>query len=254
VKINQNILEIILGASVDGNALRITQKLDRKVYLEVNSVLEACGGVWDRKAKAHLFDGDPIEAMSPALDSGEVITLREAQKRDGFFETPPELAAFLVRYADVEPDDMVLEPSAGTGRIVSAMIAVGANVTAVELDANRRSDLMDRLSSKHSVLGNDDFLALSCDTRWFDRVVMNPPFHKHLDHVLHAYKMLKPGGTLVSVLPSSVTFRKDHQNTSFRTWVDSIGGSIKPLPDDSFAESGTNVRTVVLKVQKPLHE
>ena len=37
----------------------IVQQLDRNDYVKVNKALEALGGKWNRKAKAHLFDEDP---------------------------------------------------------------------------------------------------------------------------------------------------------------------------------------------------
>jgi type I restriction-modification system DNA methylase subunit len=67
-------------------------------------------------------------------------------------------------------------------------------------------------------------------------------------HVLHALAFLKHGGRLVSVMPSSVTFRTDTLNRMVRAAVEA-GGSIEALPENSFTESGTNVNTVIVTLQ-----
>jgi hypothetical protein len=74
-----------------------------------------------------------------------------------------------------------------------------------------------------------DFLA-SHSTETYDRVVMNPPFARNAapKHVLHAYDFLKPGGRLVSVMPSSVTFRTDALNDKVRY----LAKHIETLPEE----------------------
>jgi len=88
----------------------------------------------------------------------------------------------------------------------------------------------------------------------FDRICMNPAFgrQRDIDHVLHAWKFLKIGGRLVSVMSAGVTFRQDRKTLSFREFVSANDGVIEHLPDDSFAESGTKVRTVVVSMRKKL--
>ena len=46
-----------------------------------------------------------------------------------------------------------------------------------------------------------DFLECNGDLGTFDRIVMNPPFTNGDDikHIMHALKMLKPGGRLVAI-------------------------------------------------------
>lgn len=263
MKIRDEVLAVLSGMTFNGNRATIEQQLDRKLYLEVDKMLKACGGKWNRGAKAHVFDGEAASLIDAVIVSGEVTTDREI----GFFETPPELAAELCVMADVHEGHTCLEPSAGKGRIVEAMGACRPRAIAmVEFDIGRWSYLDSEIfpwlrqrCPELTVQGTRaDFVAcgrsLTCDIGPIDRVVMNPPFTKvgigdHLDHVLHAFEMLKPGGVLVSVLPNSVVFRQDRRHASFRAWVEQEHGTIEPLPDGSFKESGTDVRTVVLKIE-----
>ena len=83
----------------------------------------------------------------------------------------------------------------------------------------------------------------------FDAVVMNPPFYgKHYaKHVRHALKFLKPGGTLVAILPASA--RYDHNELA--DLVTRTREQWRDLPVASFAEAGTNVPTTMLRIFVP---
>lgn len=223
----------------------ITQQLDRKAYLAVNKALEACGGAWSRKAKAHVFTVDPTPAIEHALLTGEIDTARDLD----FFPTPPPLAERLV--ANVKVGDHVLEPSAGTGNLVAPCLARGAHVTVCERDPAMRGALARTFGAAIGVLDHDDFLDVDPEgAPPFDRIVMNPPFTKvgrgaGIDHVRHAAQMLRrDGGTLTAILGAGVTFREDSRHREFRAWLADLGGVIAPLPDGSFKTSGTDVRTV----------
>lgn len=260
MKIKQAVLEVLSTMECAGNEAKIAAgQLDRKLYVEVNKVLESLGGKWNRKAKAHLFNDDAASLLDAVITTGEVTTNREI----GFFETPAELASKLCLMADIKAGDTCLEPSAGTGRIISAMVAAGAErLVACERDSNRRRDINNLFAhlvkNERIVFGmtleTDDFMNVMLGEP-VDRVVMNPPFTKvgigdHLNHVKHAFTMLKPRGILVSVLPVSVEFRQDRRYREFRAWYEELSGELTRLPDDSFKESGTGVRTCVLKITK----
>lgn len=254
MQIEENVIAVLEGLKFDGYNAVIEQKLDRKLYLAVDEVLQACGGKWNRRAKAHVFPIDAAELVSRAVAQGSIVTASEM----GFFATPSPLAVQLVEDAEVGPNHSVLEPSAGSGRIIDAMMDGAGSITAVEFDAQRRESLRScysspRFSNTITVEPAMDFLDYEASEP-FDRVVMNPPFGKvgkgdHIDHVDHAYSMLDHGGTLVSVLPAGVKFRTDKKHSAFRKRF--AHGTIEDLPEGSFKESGTSVRAVVLKVRCP---
>lgn len=251
MKISPEVLAVLSALSIEGTQVRIAGQLDRGLYTQTNKVLEACGGKWNRGAKAHLFDADARERIELVLTTGEVQTKNTL----GFFETPPALARELVKLACVEKGDHVLEPSAGLGAIVKPIKAAGGIVTAVEIDTSRFESLLS-LSSAKSTIVVGDFMEFDPAKfeQTFDRVVMNPPFCKagkgdHLDHVLHAYDMLRDGGVLVSVMPSGVTFRNDRRYRDFRAFAETHG-EIDDLPEDSFKASGTRVNTCTVRLEK----
>lgn len=265
MKIKDEVLAVLSAVECIDNEARIVAQLDRKLYVETNKVLEALGGKWNRKAKAHLFTGDAARLLDTVITTGEVTTAREI----GFFETPAGLARELCAMADVREGHVCLEPSAGSGRIVKALAAYcPADIEMVEYDAERCRRLASQVEPlaarfpgvRFTVCGiAEDFMDVTHRALWsaqlVDRVVMNPPFCKvgkgdHLDHVRHAFEMLKPGGVLVSVLPVSVEFRQDRRHVAFREWYESLGGETQRLPEDAFKESGTGVRTLALRMSK----
>lgn len=268
MKIKDEVLVVLSRSTCEGNAFKLPTepRLKRKLYVDTSKVLEALGGKWNRKAQAHLFDGEAQPLIDTAITTGEVTTAREI----GFFETPEELASALCAMADVREDMSCLEPSAGLGRIVRAMMPYRpASIDMVEFDPGRYAKLAERIepwalafSGTRFTVIPDDFMAVELDSLWgaepVDRVVMNPPFCRpgqcgrgdHLDHVRHAFELLKPGGRLVSVLPVSVEFRQDRRHTTFRDWYGSLGGETVQLPEGAFKSSGTSVRTCVLRLDK----
>lgn len=234
------------GVEIAGSELRITRALDRKLYVEVNAALEAIGGKWSRKSKTHTFDEAPVDALDQILVDGEFTDRKRAFEQ---FFTPPPLAARIVEVAGVR-GRRVLEPSAGHGALVlQARVSGAKDVCCVERDPKCAGVLKD--------LGlpvvEDDFIAWAprhaCK---FERVVMNPPFSRQQDiaHVLAAFECLVPGGKLVSVMAAGVWFRTDRRTREFNEFVKANRGMIEKLPDQSFSDSGTNVNTVLVTLER----
>ena len=171
------------------------------------------------------------------------------QKIPGYFPTPKPLADRLVDTADIQPGMSVLEPSAGKGNIADSVKAQapGAKLDTVE----QQTQLRDILAMKgHNVVGND-FLEHQGK---YDRIVMNPPFEKgqDIEHVRHAFDLLKPGGRVVAIMSEGPFFRSDSKATAFRDWLDENDGTSEKLPQGSFTgkeserQTGAASRLVIL--------
>ncbi|ENG2499820.1 PLxRFG domain-containing protein [Pseudomonas aeruginosa] len=117
---------------------------------------------------------------------------------------------------------------------------------------DRRSQYMDR----------DDLVGVEhrgADSG-YDRIVMNPPFSKGRDiqHVQHAYSLLKPGGRLVAIMSEGAFFQSNKAAENFRAWLDGLGATSERLPEGSFMDpalpvnTGVNARMVV--IDKPAAE
>lgn len=241
MRIDESVLTVISGVSVDGAVVKLPNyQLERSLYLKVNQVLEAIGGKWNRKLKGHLFSEDPTDKIEDLILTGEY----DKPSNFGYFPTPQGLAERVVLLAGIELKMLVLEPSAGRGSIAleAARIVGKENVHCFEL-----------LPDNSEFLGSQGFPVKCCDfldvdpIPIFDRVVMNPPFAKQQDieHVTHALKFLKPGGRLVSIMASGVTFRENRRTTDFLSLIDGRSRIISN-PEGSFKLSNTMVNTVTL--------
>jgi hypothetical protein len=265
VKIAQETLEILSAVECSGTHARIVEQLDRKTYMAVNKILESVGGKWNRKAQAHLFDGDAQAALDDVLATGEVESKRDV----GWFATPPLVAEKLIGKF-VNAGDHVLEPSAGDGALVVPLLHRGAHVTAFERDDRRRAALNDAaklalaagapgtFGERRAADGSTIRDFMECFDGAYDAVIMNPPFKRvglgdHLDHVRRAATMLTcppHGGRAVlrAILPASIVWRRDLRHEQFRYWLNNLDGTIESLPEGSFAASGTMVSTVIITV------
>ena len=153
------------------------------------------------------------------------------------FQTPTDLAKRLVELADIQPDQHVLEPSAGTGALIGAMrqFPIIGRLVAVEINVALCVSLQARFPNAEITCA--DFL--ECDPQeigTFDRIIMNPPFTRGADveHIRHATSFLKPNGRLVAICAGN---RERHFSDCWE-WI--------PLPSGSFKESGTNVESAIV--------
>ncbi|HBN7586309.1 TPA: PLxRFG domain-containing protein [Pseudomonas aeruginosa] len=179
------------------------------------------------------------------------------RRNDGldFFPTSAAVTEEAVDAADIQEGMDVLEPSAGMGHMADAIREqTGVEPDVVELSSERR----ELLEAKGYNLVGSDFMEVS--GKQYDRIVMNPPFSKGRDiqHVQHAYSLLKPGGRLVAIMGEGAFFQSNKAAENFRAWLDGLGATSERLPEGSFMDpalpvnTGVNARMVV--IDKPAAE
>ena len=219
-------------------------------WTELKTTMLALDGSWQKANKKKSIPGgftfpdsvDVEETIRLAQTTGEVLDPKLA----GFFATPVEHAKSLAARLGIQPGWRVLEPSAGTGRLAVAARDLGAVVECVEpLPKNRAA-----LAELGFALIGEDFMALdplADGTPRFDAIAMNPPFDHEVAHVLHAGRFVAPGGPVASIASAGVEFRTTKDAIAFRAFLDAHGGTIEAMPEGSFLESGTGVRTVIVE-------
>lgn len=255
MKIEDAVLEVLDVSTVEGNLLMLPgTTLDRKLYLRTNLVLEEMGGKWNRREKAHVFPEhvNVEELLDEIIASGE-ITIQKKELQ--YFPTPEALAKSMAFELNDVVGDSILEPSAGTGNLVRAVLREGAEyVTAVEIHPPFCQELQKLQHAQLPMLRviEGDFLSHQGQ---YDRIIANPPFSKQQDiiHVNHMLDCLKPGGRLVSILSGGFSFRTDRRTKALKDRLDSeTKWWMQDNDEHAFRESGTDVRTVMLIAEKKL--
>ena len=127
------------------------------------------------------------------------------------FSTPVDIAAVAVLLANVQPDDVILEPSAGNGLLV-AQLGAHQTLHLNELDPARRGRLAHVFPD--AIVTGHDGATLNSSLSDIERptlIIMNPPFSRSLGrgaddyaavrHLQAALRRLRPGGRLVAIMP-----------------------------------------------------
>lgn len=254
IKVDDDVIDVFAECRTEGFKLFLGDQLERKLYEKVAKVIKkALGGRWVRHEGAHVFENEVGPMVEELLQTGSY----SRTKQDfGQFDTPEEIAERAIEWAEIEEGLLVLEPSAGVGRLVSALNgAADVRIDAVEIDAGRSAALLSLGVDGNLNVFTEDFLEsdLTEEGACYDRVVMNPPFagQADIDHVRHAWEFLKPGGILVAIMSASVDFRSNKKAEDFRQFLRDHDAEIEHLDPGAFKESGTMVKTIMVKIRKP---
>lgn len=250
VEIPNIIIDSLRSAILRTDLIQLTVQLERDDYAKVNKVIEALGGKWNKKANGHVFKGKIAEdVVANYLETGKI----DPVEKFGFFPTPKVLGRFLVNMGQLDSDSLILEPSAGLGNLAElcSEIVPANQITCYEIqEANCKV-----LREKGFSVEKTDFMSVE-PKAIYSHVIMNPPFEKQqdIDHILHAYQFLKPGGTLCAIMSFGVTFRSNKKTTDFREFLEIVGGKLIENDPDAFKSSGTMARTVCIRLSKPESE
>lgn len=213
-------------------------------YPALKKVLQKAGGKYNKNG--FIFTTD-AQAVKDRLIGGETI---DDKKKFQFFPTPADLVKKLIDLADIQPSDTVLEPSAGRAAIAKELRGKCATLRLIELNPEN----VRILNTDYDLFATEiDFLEFEPqEYRYVDKIVANPPFTKNqdIDHILHMYKFLKPGGRIVTMASKSWTFGIRNKQTAFRNWLNSVNAEIIEVEAGAFKSSGTNIETVILVINK----
>jgi hypothetical protein len=165
-----------------------------------------------------------------------------------FYPTPPEVIETMLA-SETIAGKVILEPSAGSGNIVSWLQHNGAaEVIACEKD----EDFAKLLANKCRLLANDFFTVKAEHVSHIDAIYMNPPFSSDSRHILHAWNIAPDGCRIVSLCKS-----KSASDRFYGTWselntiINEYGNMVELGECFSNAERKTDVEVAMITLIKP---
>lgn len=242
----------LLKCRVEGNTVFLPPIEEGPLanYQDVRKALLNAGAKYKRNT--FVFDSD-AQPYIDRLVSGESVNLK---KEFQFFPTPPDIAQIMVSYLpSVDADARVLEPSAGDGALIKAFRAAYPAIPVecfelMEINQKKLASIDGAVFLAADFMRVDELFDL-CEA--YDIILANPPFtnNQDIDHIYKMFALLKPGGTIITLASPSWTFGTSKKQEEFRAWLINLDTYPKPLPDQSFASSGTKITPVLLQIQKP---
>lgn len=164
-----------------------------------------------------------------------------------FYPTPGSVIEMMTTGLDLS-GKTVLEPSAGSGNIVSHLQNLGAHVLACE----KHPSLQKIVGSMCQFLKPDFFEVEASEVSHIHAIIMNPPFSNADKHIQHAFD-IAPGGCQIVALCNVETI-KSRYSTSRKLLSEIIdkNGSWRNIGDVfSNAERTTDVEVALINLFKP---
>ncbi|MFD1958228.1 hypothetical protein ACFSHP_02040 [Novosphingobium panipatense] len=171
-------------------------------YLQANAQIDLTASAADAD---RMFTGLESELPTQTNRSDEQIEWQQ-------FATPPRLAWLAARACALVADELVLEPSAGTGMLAVWAAKAGLRLALNEISPLRR-DCLTALFPAARVTGHDaELIDELLDPAISPSVVlMNPPYSHGIErghdnrtgsrHLRSAWNRLASGGRLVAIMP-----------------------------------------------------
>lgn len=187
------------------------------------------------------------------------------------FSTPPTIAFLMTAILNPQKNELILEPSAGTGSLAVWLRINGCRVHLNELSETRRI-----------LLGLQGFISTACNAEFLDDllpeeicpdvILMNPPFSANAGrtksgdsnfgfrHITSALQRLKRGGRLVALFGTDA-LTKTQKGFKFLSDLSENFDlrAIIHLPKNAYYKYGTRLPVSILCIvkcepQKPLNE
>lgn len=209
------------------------------------------GKDYDRQLSAALT-ANPFERAKTFYWAQQKNTKRRDQREGAdYFATPEPVGFKMVEWAGIQPNDKVLEPSAGHGAI-ARFFPEQVDVTMVEpsYELSQRA----ALANGNARIVNDTFEQLHV-TNKYDAIVMNPPYGSggktSTEHLAKAAKHLRDGGRIVALLPrGGMADKRLDAFLESDEAVDLFTVARIDMPAATFERAGTSVNTQVLVLEK----
>jgi hypothetical protein len=146
---------------------------------------------------------------------------------------------------------VVMEPSAGSGNLVSECLTRGAaEVLCCEPESKLRAILAAIPSSR--LLGNDWLAVTAEQISHVDLIAMNPPFSADERHILHAWEIAPPGAEIVALCNwSTISGHYRGMQLQLAKLIEAYGSSENLGECFADSERPTRVSVGMVRLTKP---
>lgn len=239
---NFNIFEEKIDG-LDFLVLQPTKYLSDDEFYRIKPYIEKLGGHWRDRAGGFVY-------LKKSLLMSESDKFKEDNQ---FFKTPTSIVKRMIELSDLQPNAVVLEPSAGDGAILDCLPKESSFI-AIEPNSLNNQRLRDKGYNSYFLKFEEYYQQNVGRKRIFTNVIMNPPFKGDLlvNHIFMAYDLLMDNGVLVSIIKENLLYMNDNKSLEFKKWLDYNDAFVEMLPYGSFKESGTMIDTGIIKVRKKM--
>jgi hypothetical protein len=164
-----------------------------------------------------------------------------------FYPTPDHVIEMMVSGLELA-GKTVLEPSAGSGKIVDFVKIFGADVVACEL----HPELMTISGSKARIIKPDFFDVAKEEISHIDFIIMNPPFSNADKHIKHAWEIAPEGCQIIALCNvETIKNRYSVSRTTLGQLIDKNGHWQNIGDVFSKADRKTEIDVALVKMFKP---
>jgi predicted RNA methylase len=165
-----------------------------------------------------------------------------------FYPTPEEVALKMLSGYDLQ-GKIILEPSVGKGDLVDAINSFGpSQVIGCELN----EDLRTIAATKCQIIEHNFLKLDAARISHINFIVMNPPFSKGAEHILHAWEIAPAGCKIIALCNIETVKRTYHRDRAELQQLVEDYGRFEDLGDCfSNAERKTKVEVALVHLQKP---
>ncbi|QDP49755.1 MAG: putative DNA modification methylase [Prokaryotic dsDNA virus sp.] len=235
-----------------------------EMYEKLDNTTKGLTFKYHKNGNVHIiFDKERLQLINDCLAEyyGQVlpdsyehtekpVQSKEVSKDLQFYKTPEKAVKYLLDDIYFKDGDLILEPSCGDGAILDGIRnninkdryqKINYDLYGVEFDYNR----FKQCQEKGYKVYNDNFLTFKTNLK-FDKIIMNPPFYgKHyFKHIEKAFELLSDNGSIYAILPITAI---DHG------LLNKYKHSVTHMPIGSFRESGTNINTIIVRIEKSIN-
>ena len=188
---------------------------------------------------------------------------------NSFFPTPENLIRKMIyKLKETRNIKYILEPSAGKGDIIDfyqKWYRTHNSIWKSDQDINdyivfdaieKDENLSSLLRGKKNNVVHDDFLTFTAN-RYYDLIILNPPFDNGADHLLKAIKIQERiGGEIVCLLNAETLKNPIYRNRKHLiTLLEDYNADIEYIENAfSYAERKTDVETALIYINVPMKD